>query len=75
MTTLVKNQTNKTLLNYISNNYNKPLRIFAYVANQNEYIRQVLNLKSFELLNMDGLIRGQKQKDILIPNKYTQPID
>lgn len=24
---------------------------------------------------MDSLIRGQKQKDVLLPNMYTQPLD
>ena len=45
------------------------------MAPQNEYIRTVLNLKVYEQLNLDGLIRGSKQKQILMPNKYTQPID
>ena len=35
VSTITKNQTNKTLLNYISKNHNKPLKIFTKLVNQN----------------------------------------
>lgn len=53
----------------------RPVRIFAKVANPDEYIRRVTQLKIYEQVNFDSLIRGTKQKDILLPTEYSEPND
>lgn len=63
------------LLQYISNEDQKPLKIVAKIAGPNEYIRRISNVKIYEALNLDSLIRGPKQKEVTLPNTYTQPID
>lgn len=51
------------------------MRISAYLTEQDTYIRKINSKKIYELLNFDGLIRGQKQKDILLPTAFNDPLD
>lgn len=69
---LIRNQTNSTLLNVIGEENLRPLRIIAKITNQNEYIRRITNVKIYESVNLDSLIKGPKQKDVLMPNSYTE---
>lgn len=72
---LIRNQCNPNLLEYSQKDSKKPLNVSARLADPNEYIRRVSNIKIFEHLNLEGIIRGPKQKEVLMPTKYTQPLD
>lgn len=72
---LIKNQTNTTLLSHINPTYNTPLKVYAEIIGPDEYIRRVTQLKIYEQLNFDALIKGPKQKEVLQPNQYTQELD
>lgn len=72
---LVENQCNKTLLRLNPNNLQehdlKPLNIFALVTEAETFIKKVSNKKVYENLNFDSLVRGQKQKEYLLPTEYS----
>lgn len=72
---LVENQCNKTLLKLDQNKQNehelKPLNVFAMVTEAETFIKKVSNKKVYENLNFDSLVRGQKQKDYLLPTEYS----
>jgi hypothetical protein len=53
----------------------KPLKIFAFVTDQDTYIKKINSKKVYEVLNYDSLIRGLKQKDVLMPTEYNEPTD
>jgi NDP-sugar pyrophosphorylase family protein len=52
-----------------------PLNVFAYISDPDEYIKRISSLKIYENINLDSVIRGNKQKEILLPTKYTLPVD
>lgn len=73
---LVQNQTNKKLLQLAqSNEEMKPLKIFAHFNEQDTYIRKINSKKIYETLNFDSLIRGPKQREVLMPTAYSDKLD
>ena len=51
------------------------MKIFAHFHSQDTYIRKISSKKVYELLNFDSIIRGPKQKDILIPTAFSEKLD
>lgn len=47
------------------------MNIFALLTEQDTFIKKISNKKVYEGINFDSLIRGAKQKDILLPNEYS----
>jgi len=45
------------------------------LGEQNTYIRKVSSKKIYETLNFDSIIRGPKQKDVLMPTIYSDKLD
>ncbi len=41
------------------------------VNEQDAFIKKVSNKKVYENLNFDSLMRGNKQKDFLLPTEYS----
>ena len=52
-----------------------PLRIYLHFHTQDTYIRKISSKKVYELLNFDSIIRGPKQKDILMPTAFSDKLD
>ena len=71
---LVRNQTNTTLLREVHENYSSPLKICCKVVGPDEYVRRISETKVYKQVNFDSLIRGQKEKPILLPTQMTQKI-
>lgn len=74
----MQHQTNKQLLNINGKEKEENverLKIFAYFCEQDTFIRKISNKKIYEALNFDSLIRGPKQKDILLPNSYSDRME
>lgn len=45
------------------------------MGEQSTYIRKVSSKKIYEALNFDSIIRGPKQKDVLLPTIYSDKLD
>lgn len=74
----VQHQTNKKLLtinNQLNDNILKPLKIYAHYNEQDAFIKKINSKKIYECLNFDSLIRGAKQKEILLPTSYNDKSD
>ena len=72
------NQTNKKLLsinNHLKDNDLKPLKIYAQFNQQDAFVKKINSKKIYECLNFDSLIRGAKQKEILLPTTYNDKSD
>lgn len=48
------------------------MKIFAKFYEQEVYIKRVSNKKIYEQINFDSLIRGIKQKEVLLPTTYSE---
>jgi len=51
------------------------LKIYASLHQQDTYIKKISSKKVYELLNFDSILRGPKQKDILMPTTYSDRVD
>jgi NDP-sugar pyrophosphorylase family protein len=71
---LVKHQTNTRLLS-LDDQSSGPLRVFVHLSDQNTYIRKIASKKIYETLNFDSIIRGPKQKEVLLPTPYSDRLD
>lgn len=49
--------------------------MISKLAGQNEYIRRINSVKLYETMCMDSLIRGPKQKEVLLPTAYSPQPD
>lgn len=49
--------------------------MFARFCEQDTFIRKISNKKIYEVLNFDSLLRGPKQKDVLLPNAYSDRME
>ena len=72
---IVDNQTNKQLISLAGEGATTPLRVHAHCSGQDTYIRRINSKKAYESLNFESLIRGAKQKEVLIPTAYSDPVD
>jgi NDP-sugar pyrophosphorylase family protein len=78
---LVKHQTNSRLLSLEDQGEAKgllspsPLRVFVHLSEQNTYIRKIASKKIYETINFDSIIRGPKQKDVLLPSAFSDRLD
>jgi hypothetical protein len=51
------------------------LRIFVHFSEQEVYVRKINSKKIYEALNFDSLIRGPKQREVLMPTAYSERLD
>jgi NDP-sugar pyrophosphorylase family protein len=74
---LVKHQTNTRLLSLGSTGESplSPLRVFIHLSEQNTYIRKISSKKVYEAMNFDSIIRGPKQKEVLLPSAFSDRLD
>lgn len=72
---LVKHQTNSRLLGLANEPSFTPLRVFIHLSEQNTYIRKIASKKIYETMNFDSIIRGAKQKDVLLPTPLSDRLD
>ncbi len=47
------------------------MNVFALVVEQDVFIKKISNKKVYEGINFDSLVRGAKQKDLLMPSEYS----
>lgn len=71
---MVKNQTNLRLLSLADSN-TTPLKIYIHLSDQNTYIRKIASKKIYEAMNFDSIIRGPKQKEVLMPTAFSERLD
>ena len=45
----------------------KSIKIYAYLKEQETFIRKISTKKIYENINFDSLLRGVKQRDMLLP--------
>jgi NDP-sugar pyrophosphorylase family protein len=73
---LVKSQTNTRLLSLAGeDSRTTPLKIYIHLSEQNTYIRRISSKKIYESMNFDSIIRGPKQKEVLMPSAYSDRLD
>lgn len=49
----------------------KSIKIYAYLKEQETFIRKISTKKIYENINFDSLLRGVKQRDMLLPTSYS----